>query len=154
MARVEPAVDSRDVVGADARGERVGQFERVEEAGGDIRWSRFAGGLHEPMGLRIENGRILVFDRNGITRLNDRDGNGEADSELSRNSLLASGVPGTVSGFWHAHQKFGQLPWNRLLEPAIAMARDGIVVTRDLAAQLERRRELMERWTKYMGAEL
>ncbi len=69
------------------------------------------------------------------------DENGDADPELSRNSLLASGVPGTVSGFWHAHRKFGQLPWSRLLEPAIALARDGIVVTRDLAAQLERRKE-------------
>ena len=69
------------------------------------------------------------------------DENGEADPELSRNSHLASGVPGTVSGFWHAHQRFGRLPWKRLLVPAIVLARDGIVVTRDLAAQLERRKE-------------
>jgi gamma-glutamyltranspeptidase/glutathione hydrolase len=69
------------------------------------------------------------------------DENGAADPELSRNSLLASGVPGTVAGFWHAHQQFGKLPWSRLLEPAIALARDGIVVTHDLATQLERRKE-------------
>lgn len=66
---------------------------------------------------------------------------GEADPELSRNSHLASGVPGTVAGFWRAHQQFGKLPWPRLLGPAIALARDGIDVTRDLAAQLERRKE-------------
>lgn len=69
------------------------------------------------------------------------DENGDADPELSRNSHLASGVPGTVAGFWYAHQQFGELPWSRLLEPAIALARDGIIVTRDLAAQLERRKE-------------
>ncbi|MDJ0906835.1 MAG: gamma-glutamyltransferase [Woeseiaceae bacterium] len=69
------------------------------------------------------------------------DENGDADPELSRNSHLASGVPGTVAGFWMAHRQFGKLPWSRLLEPAIALARDGIVVSRDLAAQLQRRKE-------------
>ena len=69
------------------------------------------------------------------------DEHGDADPELSRNSLLASGVPGTVAGFWLAHERFGRLPWSRLLEPAITFARDGIVVTQDLASQLERRKE-------------
>ena len=69
------------------------------------------------------------------------DENGDADPELSRNSLLASGVPGTVAGFWFAHQRFGELPWSRLLEPAILLARDGIIVSQDLATQLERRKE-------------
>jgi gamma-glutamyltranspeptidase/glutathione hydrolase len=77
----------------------------------------------------------------GATRDMFLDENGDADPELSRNSLLASGVPGTVAGFWHAHQQFGRLPWSRLLEPAIALARDGIIVTRDLSAQLTRRQE-------------
>lgn len=77
----------------------------------------------------------------GATRDMFLDDNGEADPELSRNSLLASGVPGTVAGFWLAHERFGKLPWSRLLEPAIAFARDGIVVTQDLASQLERRKE-------------
>ena len=69
------------------------------------------------------------------------DENGDADPELSRNSLLASGVPGTVAGFWHAHQQYGRLPWSRLLEPAIKLASEGIVVTHDLATQLARRKE-------------
>ena len=67
------------------------------------------------------------------------DENGDADPNLSRSSHLASGVPGTVAGFWHAHQDFGQLPWKRLVEPAISLARDGIVVSHDLATQLGRR---------------
>ena len=77
----------------------------------------------------------------GATRDMFLDENGDADPELSRNSHLASGVPGTVAGFWLAHQRFGKLPWSRLIEPAIALARDGMVVSRDLAAQLERRKE-------------
>lgn len=42
-------------------------------------WSRFASGLHEPQSLCIVGDVIHVFDRNGIVKLHDTDGNGEAD---------------------------------------------------------------------------
>lgn len=42
-------------------------------------WKRFAAGLHEPQGIAFRNDEIFVFDRNGLIRLHDRDGNGEAD---------------------------------------------------------------------------
>ncbi len=44
-----------------------------------VEWSRFTSGLHEPLGLRIRDDEIFVFDRNGLWRLHDRDNNGEAD---------------------------------------------------------------------------
>jgi len=71
------------------------------------------------------------------------DENGNADPQLSRYSHKASGVPGTVAGLYHAHQKFGRLPWKRLVQPGVDLARDGIVVTRDLATLLKARRERM-----------
>jgi len=71
------------------------------------------------------------------------DENGNADPQLSRYSHKASGVPGTVAGLYLAHQKFGRLPWKRLVQPAVDLARDGIIVTRDLAALLKRRRDRM-----------
>ena len=46
---------------------------------GDIRWHRFASGLHEPMGIVIRDEQIYVFDRLGIWRLRDTNGDGEAD---------------------------------------------------------------------------
>jgi len=46
---------------------------------GEVLWKRFASGLHEPLSLCIRDGRIFVFDRNGIWRLRDIDGNVEAD---------------------------------------------------------------------------
>ncbi len=44
---------------------------------------------------------------------------------LSLIGAKASGVPGTVAGFWQAHQRFGQLPWSKLIEPAIQLAEHG-----------------------------
>ena len=61
------------------------------------------------------------------------DADGNVDRRRATFSHLASGVPGTVAGFWHAHQKYGRLPWKQVLEPAIRQARDGIVVSYDLA---------------------
>ena len=65
------------------------------------------------------------------------DADGDADPALSKNSLLAVGVPGTVAGLYLAHQKFGHLPWARLVEPAVRLARDGIIVTHDMSRQLQ-----------------
>ncbi len=67
------------------------------------------------------------------------DENGDVDTSRSRFSHLSSGVPGTVSGFYFAHQKHGRLPWKRLLQPAIDQARNGIVVSYDLSELLRTR---------------
>ncbi len=45
----------------------------------EIKWKRFASGLHEPMSLSIRDEQIYVFDRNGIWRLRDADSDGEAE---------------------------------------------------------------------------
>ena len=37
-------------------------------------------------------------------------------------------TPGTLKAFHEAHSRHGRLPWRRVLEPAIALARDGFVV--------------------------
>ena len=43
------------------------------------------------------------------------------------------GVPGTVAGFWLAHQKYGKVPWKRLVQPAARLASQGITVDEYLA---------------------
>lgn len=51
------------------------------------------------------------------------------DKKLSTFGYLASGVPGTVAGFWEVHQKFGYLDWELLLEDAIFYAENGFEIT-------------------------
>ncbi|KAJ1820194.1 hypothetical protein LPJ60_003347 [Coemansia sp. RSA 2675] len=49
---------------------------------------------------------------------------------------LAVGVPGEVAGLYSAHQRFGKLPWRRLFEPTIKLARDGYPLSTLVYGQL------------------
>lgn len=51
----------------------------LDQALQSVTWKRFATGLHQPLGLKIVSDAIFVLGRDQITRLHDRDGNGEAD---------------------------------------------------------------------------
>lgn len=62
---------------------------------------------------------------------------GKYDFDLHHNSHLSVGVPGTVAGLHLAWKTYGTLPWPRLVEPAIRLARDGFPVTEGLARSLE-----------------
>ncbi|MCX2725076.1 gamma-glutamyltransferase [Roseibium salinum] len=63
---------------------------------------------------------------------------GQPDTEKSRFSGLAIGVPGTVAGFGEAFDKYGSgnLTWEELVAPAIELAESGITVTPGLSAAL------------------
>jgi gamma-glutamyltranspeptidase/glutathione hydrolase len=62
-------------------------------------------------------------------------------SKLSTFGYLASGVPGTVAGFWEVHQKFGSLDWELLLEDAIYYAENGFEITPYMGDMLSKYKE-------------
>lgn len=72
----------------------------------------------------------------GATREMFLDPDGRAIAALSRTGALSVAVPGLVRGLWELHQRHGRLPWPRLFEPAIAVARDGFAVPEMLAQRL------------------
>jgi len=51
--------------------------------------------------------------------------------------IFSSGVPGTVSGMWLAHQKHGSLPWKTLVQPAVDLAAKGFIVHPKLGGHVE-----------------
>lgn len=65
------------------------------------------------------------------------DDQGNPDSKKSLTSHLASGTPGTVAGFSLALEKYGTLPLNKVVQPAIKLAKQGIVVNDALADDLK-----------------
>jgi gamma-glutamyltranspeptidase / glutathione hydrolase len=58
--------------------------------------------------------------------------NGKYSSEIHHNGYLSVGVPGTVAGLHMAWKEQGKLPWKRLVEPAVGLAR-GLQLSINLA---------------------
>ena len=66
-------------------------------------------------------GRNMYLDSLGNPMLN-----------LSQNGHLASGVPGSVAGFFASH-KYGKLSFKEIIQPAIELAEKGFVLTKSEA---------------------
>ena len=78
------------------------------------------------------------------------DENGNVIAGLSTESALSVGIPGTVAGIYEAHRKFGKLPFAQLVQPAIDLARKGVIVS---PAELERLKKYRHEIVKRNGPE-
>jgi len=86
------------------------------------------------MVAHLANGQDLFLDFRekaplAATPTMFQDENGNVVPERSRSSWLATGVPGTVMGLDEALAKYGTMTRARVMAPAIALARDGFVLT-------------------------
>ena len=105
-----------------------------------------------PYAGNISGGGFLVYRKNNgeIGSLDFRekaplkatknmylDKNGNVIPNLSTDSALSVGVPGSVAAIFEIHRKFGSLPLKELFEPAINLAKKGIIVTEKEHAKLE-----------------
>lgn len=59
-----------------------------------IAWRKYASGLHQPLGLSIENDQVYVQGRDQITRLHDLNEDGEADFYEAYSRVLSTSKSG------------------------------------------------------------
>lgn len=69
------------------------------------------------------------------------DSSGNVQESVSKDTHLASGVPGTVDGIITAHSLYGRLPFSEVIQPAIDIARNGFSITRIQADDLNANRQ-------------
>ncbi|MDH5599190.1 MAG: gamma-glutamyltransferase, partial [Cyclobacteriaceae bacterium] len=75
------------------------------------------------------------------------DENGDVIENLSTRGHLASGIPGSVAGMVEAHNKYGSLPWEKLVQPAIDLALNGFELTEKEAEGLNANKEDFEKYS-------
>ncbi|TVR11774.1 MAG: gamma-glutamyltransferase, partial [Phormidium sp. GEM2.Bin31] len=68
---------------------------------------------------------------------------GEPEPRASLDGHRAVGVPGTVAGLVEVHQRYGVLPWEEVVEPALRLAEDGFAVHQRFVDAVERRQEVL-----------
>jgi gamma-glutamyltranspeptidase/glutathione hydrolase len=165
--RTTPLVTAANgmVVAQEAMAARIG-VEILQKGGNAVDAAvavGFAMAVTYPRAGNIGGGGFMVIHRSGggdtvidyretaPGAINDKsflDAQGNADPHKSRDSGLAIGVPGTVAGLALAAAKYGSGHFTlaELVAPAIALARDGIVVADDTADSLLVDRPRLARW--------
>ncbi len=94
------------------------------------------------MVIRLADGTLITNDHRerapgAATRDMYLDG-GVVVPGLSTKSHKASGVPGSVAGLLDVLERFGTMPRAKVMAPAIRLAKDGFILSYDLATDLAR----------------
>lgn len=59
------------------------------------------------------------------------------EGHIPRYGAVSVSVPGAVDAWWSMHQRYGKLPWADVLEPAAALADEGVPVPQAIAFYLK-----------------
>ncbi|ALJ05245.1 gamma-glutamyltranspeptidase [Pseudalgibacter alginicilyticus] len=65
------------------------------------------------------------------------DAEGNPKNKMSRTGAMAVGVPGTISGIFAVHKKFGSLPIKDILQPVVELAKNGYEITEKQAIRFK-----------------
>src|ERR1700737_3400494 len=170
---VPPPADRIHTVSAE-HGMVVAQEEIAAQSGGDILRQRgnavdaavatgFAMAVTYPRAGNIGGGGFMLIHLGtgedvaidyremapaAMTRDSFLGADGKPDDAKSRDSALGIGVPGTVAGLALALDKYGSGKFTlaQLIKPAIDLARDGFVITDDLADTLPTFHKRLAKW--------
>ncbi|WP_452233210.1 gamma-glutamyltransferase [Lacinutrix sp. MEBiC02595] len=98
------------------------------------------------MVYRLENGETGALDYRekapaAATKNMYLDSLGNVIPNLSTRGALAVGIPGTVAGTFEAHKRFGKLPIETIMKPVIALAKRGVVVTKNQELRIAEKQE-------------
>lgn len=102
------------------------------------------------MVIRLADGETAALDfREKAPEKATRDmyvRNGEFKSDLSWEGILAVGVPGTVDGMIKALERYGKLPLDLVLQPAIKLAREGYKLSYSHAESLNNHKDTFKKY--------
>ena len=106
------------------------------------------------MVYRLNNGETGALDyREKAPMLASKnmylDKNGDFIENKSTLGAMAIGIPGTIAGIFAAHKKFGTLSIETLIQPAIELAKKGIVLTKNQAKNLNSSRAKFKKANNY-----
>ncbi len=81
-----------------------------------------------------QQGEVTTFDFREKAPLNASstmflDKDGDIKNNSNHDGALSIGVPGTVAGLYKAHQKYGNLDWKEVVQPAVDLANNGFEFT-------------------------
>ncbi len=97
----------------------------VDDGLDEVAWHRFATGLHQPLGLKVVDGEVHVLGRDQITRLQDIDGNGEADTYVNVNNAGQTSTSGHDYAACLETDPDGNLYYIRAHEGVVRVSKDG-----------------------------
>lgn len=138
--------------------------KEIHEAGGNIVdvavATAFALAVERPHSLGLGGGGFLLVSlrepRSEVSFVDFRetapqkastrmyqDTSGQIISEKSRKGIFSVATPGFVPGLFQIHQKWGKLPWKRVLDPAIKIAQNGFPIYFSLAKAFEEEKSIL-----------